>query len=200
MTTSTLCDALIMSDGASLHTPFAALGVPAEGCSSVHFARIAGADNASRMLDDGWKPTAAEAVSAGLAHSAVRGGELLEAAHERAHELARGGGGRWFEDEARGGEAGLLDRCDRARRRAAATLRSRTHAHDACPRRYRAVNAQESLCLADSIFTEAFLTAQLKFAESRGKEKLASTFRTLLKTRWAWSRLLPSTTPLVPRA
>ena len=35
VTTATLCDALLVAEAASLSTPFARLGVPPEGCSSV---------------------------------------------------------------------------------------------------------------------------------------------------------------------
>lgn len=65
-------------------TPFAALGVPPEGCSSVHFARIMGPERAHRMLGpDGWKPTAAEAHAAGWVTQVVPHAELLSAAQVR---------------------------------------------------------------------------------------------------------------------
>src|SRR5690606_3499427 len=39
VTSATLCDAIIASQKATFSTPFAALGVPPEGCSSVIFPR-----------------------------------------------------------------------------------------------------------------------------------------------------------------
>ena len=67
VTSATLCDAIVASDKATFSTPFAKLGVPPEGCSSVQFERLMGPDNAARMLfEEGWRPTAAEALEAGL--------------------------------------------------------------------------------------------------------------------------------------
>ena len=42
VTSATLCDAIIASDKATFLTPFARLGIPPEGCSSVHFERCMG--------------------------------------------------------------------------------------------------------------------------------------------------------------
>jgi len=50
VTSATLCDGIIASENATFSTPFAALGVTPEGCSSVHFARIMNQTNADRML------------------------------------------------------------------------------------------------------------------------------------------------------
>ena len=67
VTSATLCDGIIASEKATFSTPFSALGVAEEGCSSVHFERIMGAANARRMLGpEGWKPTGAEALEIGL--------------------------------------------------------------------------------------------------------------------------------------
>ena len=37
VTSATLCDAIIASEKATFNVPFAALAIPPEGCSSVHF-------------------------------------------------------------------------------------------------------------------------------------------------------------------
>jgi len=67
VTSATLCDGIIASEKATFSTPFTALGVTPEGCSSVHFARLMGEANAHRMLGaEGWKPTAEQALEAGL--------------------------------------------------------------------------------------------------------------------------------------
>ena len=61
VTSATLCDGIIASDKATFSTPFAALGVTPEGCSSVQFARLMGEENAERMLGrEGWRPGAEE--------------------------------------------------------------------------------------------------------------------------------------------
>lgn len=73
VTSASLCDAIIASDTATFSTPFSALGLVPEGCSSVHFERIMGGrKNAQRMLGpEGWKPTAEEAKEVGLVSEVV---------------------------------------------------------------------------------------------------------------------------------
>lgn len=79
VTSATLCDALVASEQATFSTPFAALGVPPEGCSSVLFAQLMG-DAADRMLGaEGFKPTAAEALQMGLIDQVVPHEELSQA-------------------------------------------------------------------------------------------------------------------------
>ena len=93
---ATLCDAIVASDKATFHTPFQALGLCPEGCSSVHFAKLMGDEHARRMLDEGWKPTAQEAKDAGMVDVIVEGStkaddgshpQLRAAAHELAQVL-----------------------------------------------------------------------------------------------------------------
>ena len=50
---------------ATFLVPFARLSIPPEGCSSVHFERLMGAEPAQRMLAQGWKPSAEEAKEIG---------------------------------------------------------------------------------------------------------------------------------------
>ena len=81
VTSATLCDGIIASEKATFSTPFAALGVTPEGCSSVHFAQLMGSANAERMLGKkGWKPTAGEALEAGLIQWVAPHDKLLEEA------------------------------------------------------------------------------------------------------------------------
>ena len=68
---ATLCDATIASPTATFHTPFVALGLVPEGCSSVHFQTVMGKDAATKMLAEGWKPTAEEALEVGMIQSIV---------------------------------------------------------------------------------------------------------------------------------
>lgn len=95
VTSATLCDAVIASERATFTTPFSRLGIPPEGCSSVHFARIMGEATAQRLLGpEGWKPTAAQAAQAGLIDEVVPHDELLGRARAAAaHRIA---GGRTF--------------------------------------------------------------------------------------------------------
>merc|ERR1711971_542401 len=87
VTSATLCDAIIASEKATFSTPFAKLGIPPEGCSSVHFERIMGAENAQRMLGpEGWVPTAEEALKAGFVHQVVPHNDLMKSAQAKAEE------------------------------------------------------------------------------------------------------------------
>ena len=82
-TSATLADCIIASEKATFSTPFARLGVTPEGCSSVHFERIMGKQNANRMLgSEGWTPTASEAKEAGFVKEVVAHDKLLARAQE----------------------------------------------------------------------------------------------------------------------
>jgi peroxisomal 3,2-trans-enoyl-CoA isomerase len=79
VTAASLCDAILAVPSATFHTPFSALGIVPEGCSSYWFPRLMGTAVASRMLGrEGWKPTATEACAAGLV-TAVVPAEKLQA-------------------------------------------------------------------------------------------------------------------------
>lgn len=96
VTSATLCNAIIASDRATFSTPFAALGVTPEGCSSVVFPRLIGA-SAERMLGpEGWKPTGKEAAEIGLALRCVPHAELLAEAHRQARAWIEAGVGRTY--------------------------------------------------------------------------------------------------------
>jgi len=90
VTSATLCDGILASERATFSTPFAALRVPPEGCSSEVFPRLLGGA-AERLLGaEGWKPTGAEAVAAGLAQWVVPHEQLMAEAHRIAQ--------RWIAD------------------------------------------------------------------------------------------------------
>ena len=61
----TLFKGIIASEAATFLTPFARLSVPAEGCSSVHFPRTLGREAADKMLKQGAKIGALEALEIG---------------------------------------------------------------------------------------------------------------------------------------
>jgi enoyl-CoA hydratase/carnithine racemase len=160
VTSATLCDAIIASDKATFSTPFAALGVCPEGCSSVHFERLMGQRNAERMLgEDGWKPTAAEALAAGLVQHAVPHDTLLTEAQKLAEQWIKDGATRKFRGP---GELEEL----------------------------KAVNARESVGVADSFLSAPFMQAQFKFLWSKNKRAPATMFFTMWALRPLWSRLL----------
>lgn len=80
VTSASLCDAIVASERATFSTPFAALKVPPEGCSSEVFPRLLG-DAADRMLgEEGWQPTAKEAAEIGLVDEVVAHDDLMPAA------------------------------------------------------------------------------------------------------------------------
>lgn len=165
VTTATLCDVVLAAPAATFSTPFAALSVPPEGCSSVVFPRVMGAAQAERMLGaEGWKPTAEEAAAAGLIDGVVEAVALLPTAKARARALA---------DEARAG--GTLRRYRGPSTRA----------------ELLAANADESKQIADAFLSRPFLQAQTKFLWSKGKRVPAMVFATLWATRPAWGWSLP---------
>jgi len=160
VTSATLCDGIIASEKATFSTPFAALGVTPEGCSSVHFARIMGQVNADRMLGaEGWKPTAGEALEAGLVQWVAPHNKLSEESHKIAREWIASGAVRSF----RGGSG-----------------------RD----ELKAVNASESVELADAFLSAPFIRAQFKFLRSKKKWGPAAMFLVMLISRPLWSRLL----------
>ena len=160
VTSATLCDGIIASDRATFSTPFAALGVTPEGCSSVQFARLMGQANADRMLgEEGWKPTAGEAHEAGLVQWVASHEQLGEEARRIAQQWIASGATRSF----RGGSG-----------------------RD----ELKAVNARESIALADAFLSAAFIKAQFKFLWSKKKWGPAAMFLTMLISRPLWSRFL----------
>lgn len=160
VTSASLCDGIIASEKATFSTPFGALGIPPEGCSSVHFQRLMGQANADRMLGkEGWKPTAEEALKAGLVQWVVPHDKLLEEADKIARE--------WIASQA-----------------------SRSIRGGSMRDELKAVNASESQALADAFLSSPFIKAQFKFLWRKKKWGPAVMFLTMLISRPLWSRLL----------
>jgi len=165
VTSATLCDAIVASETATFSTPFARLGLPAEGCSSVHFSRIMGKENAERMIGkEGWVVPAKEAAQLGLVHSVVPADELMNASYDLAQEWIRTGKPREI-GPLKGGPDVLKE--------------------------FKRVNANETIDLADSFFSSEFLEGQRAFLSSRGKHGPAMMFTLLKLTRPVWGMLLP---------
>ncbi len=160
VTTASLCDAIVCSDKATFSTPFAKLGVPAEGCSSVQFQRIMGASNAQRMLGpEGWKPTGADAVEIGLAEAVVPHDQLLE----RAQAIAEA----WIAED-----------------------RPRTYPAGASKDELSAINTRESEAVADAFLQPPFLKGQYEFLRAKKKRRMAALFWVFWRTHplWNWMR------------
>ena len=159
-TSATLCDGIVASERASFSTPFARLGVTPEGCSSVVFPELLGEQNAARMLgEEGWTPTAREALDIGLVQWVV--------AHEQ-----------------------LMDEAQRIARQWIADGRERTYPLGRSRAELEAINARESVVLADAFLSPAFLLGQYRFLRSKNKTGPALTFLALRLTHPLWSRLL----------
>jgi peroxisomal 3,2-trans-enoyl-CoA isomerase len=160
VTSATLCDGIIASDKATFSTPFAALWVPPEGCSSVHFARILGQANAERMIGhEGWKPTAKEALEVGLIQWLAPHDQLKEESYRIAQEWIASGAKRSF--------------------RAGSTRDE-----------LKAINARESADLADAFLGAPFIKAQFTFLWGKKKFAPAAMFLAMLVFRPLWSRFL----------
>ncbi|MEH6347370.1 MAG: enoyl-CoA hydratase/isomerase family protein [Bermanella sp.] len=159
VTSATLCDGIIASENATFATPFAALGITPEGCSSIHFSRLMGEAGAQRMLgSEGWKPTASEALAAGLIQWMVPHEQLLDEAHAIAKDWVEKGQGRTF--------------------LAGSQLQELKDA-----------NARESLELADAFLGADFLREQFKFSWGKKKRAPAIVFLTLWLLRPLWKHL-----------
>ena len=83
--------AIIASEKATFHTNFRQLAVSAEGCSTVHFERILGAEAAHKMLAQGVKIGAQEALEIGFIKELVPHSRLLSRSQEIAEDWVRKG-------------------------------------------------------------------------------------------------------------
>ncbi|MCW8327883.1 enoyl-CoA hydratase/isomerase family protein [Photobacterium sp. SDRW27] len=160
VTSASLANSIIASENATFSTPFAALGITPEGCSSIHFPRLMGEMNAQRMLgSEGWKPTAKEAFDAGLIQKVVPQDQLMA----EAERIAQG----WVANEEErkflaGSQLGEL----------------------------KTTNARESEQLADSFLGAEFLKEQSRFLWSKKKYAPSVVFFSLWALRPLWFRLI----------
>lgn len=160
VTSAALCDQIVASDKGSFSTPFGELGIPPEGCSSVMFPRLLGAETAQRILGaEGWKPTAAEAQEIGLVEAVFPHDQLLVEAQRIAAGWVAEGRGRRF----RGG-----------------------FSREAL----KAVNVEESAALASAFLHPRFLGGRFRFFWRKNKRQTALMFLTLRVTHPVWSLML----------
>jgi enoyl-CoA hydratase/carnithine racemase len=155
VTSAALCDAVLCSETATLHTPFTQLGMTPEGCSSFTFPRCMGEEGARAMLVEGRKLAANEALALGLATEVVASSEQgpeASAAPSTAEEVLR---------------SALVRR---ALVVAAEWVREgRPRANVDITDQLRSTNRRESQQLADSFFQTPFLDAQYRFAKDKKK-------------------------------
>jgi len=173
VTSQTLMDYIVAHESATFSLPFAKLGVPPEGCSSVLFAEKMGKVPAELMLGpDNWVPTAAEALDAGLIDEVVKpdpgvvftdGIDMLDRrAIEVVRERIKAGGKRRFDQDE-------LERL-------------------------RTVNADESADLANAFVSYKFLNAMYDWNVMKNKPGLSKWFY-LMKTMlplWQPASIKPS--------
>lgn len=131
---------IIAADTATFLTPFARLGVTPEGCSSVHFPRLIGADASRKMLEEDWQPNAQEAKEIGLASEVVPLVEL----QERAQKLA---------------ESWIVE----------GNMKRTAMGYEDFDTLYK-VNAEESIALSHAFVSVKFLQAQVDFLTSKKKD------------------------------
>ena len=140
VTSAALCDGVIASETATFHTPFTALGITPEGCSSFNFPRLMGQRGAKLMLEEGKKLNAAEALELGLVSEVVPGGPTE-----------------------------LIDRAQAVAEAWVAASKPRTCVRLDLIETLKEVNRAESKALASSFFTRAFFKSQYDFAKARNK-------------------------------
>jgi peroxisomal 3,2-trans-enoyl-CoA isomerase len=160
VTSATLCDGIIASDKATFSTPFARLGVSPEGCSSVLFAKLMGQKNADRMLG---KADWAPTAAEALAAGLVQWMVPHDTLLAEAQSIAEG----WL-----------------------AEGRVRTYRGEMTCEELKAINARESVALADSFLAAPFLKGQFTFLWAKKKRGPAAMFLSLWLSRPLWSRLL----------
>ncbi|MGF1726435.1 enoyl-CoA hydratase/isomerase family protein [Photobacterium nomapromontoriensis] len=160
VTSSTLANYIIAAESATFSTPFSALGVTPEGCSSYHFPRLIGEENSLRMLgSEGWKPTAKEALEIGLIQQVVPQDRLLAEAERIAKHWVSNGEQRTFLAES--------------------TLSQ-----------LKETNVSESEQLADAFLGANFLKGQSQFLWRKKKYIPSTLFFSLWALRPLWSRLI----------
>ncbi len=160
VTSATLCDGIIASENATFSTPFGVLQIPPEGCSSVQFARLMGEENAARMLFE-------EGWKPGAAEALEAGLIQWAVPHERLMDEAQRIAREWIETGAR-----------------------RSYRGGSTREELKAVNARESIALADAFLSAPFIRHQFRFLWSKKKWGPAAMFLALLVSRPAWARVL----------
>ena len=172
---------ILASERATFITPFVKLCVPAEGCSSVHFQRTLGKATADKLLKEGAKIDAQEALRIGEISDL---NILLEFNLIPSYISGMAG----FVQEVVP-HCSLLSRSQTVAENWIREGRTRTIPGGQDVEEYKIVNKRESIQVADSFLSYNFLNAQENFLRSKGKKE-AKVFWFLKKSRPLWSRLL----------
>jgi len=165
-TSATLMDGIFANQRASFVTPFDAVGLVPEGCSSYLFPKIFGDELASKLLNENLKISAQEALDAGMVKQVVETSpsegadeELLAAAQSYAENYVSKHG------------------------------RVRSVSPEETAKRQQ-VNAEESKALAEAFLSVKFLKAVEGNAARKGRTSTKLTFQALRLTRPIWSKLV----------
>ena len=160
VTSSTLCDATIAAESATFLTPFHRLGVPPEGCSSILFSRLMGEATAQRMLG-------AEGFKP-TATEAADAGLITQVV----------------------ADAELMTTAQQLAESWVAAGKLRTFCGNATRAELKAVNARESVEVANAFLSPRFLSGQFRFLRDKRKVGPALMFLALRVSHPLWSRLL----------
>lgn len=169
VTTSTLTDGILCNSSATFQTPFASLGLVPEGCSSHLFPKMFGDELSHKMLEEGHKMSASEALSTGMVSKVVNSEYSQDSTEEDAALVS----------EAEGYAREYLQQNGESRRWTAEEIEH-----------LKQVNRQESVALANAFMSEKFFKAMEMNAERRGNSKAKITFQALRLSRPVWSILL----------
>lgn len=159
VTSATLTDAIICSPTATFRTPFAELGLPPEGCSSINFPKMLGKANSDRMLVDGETIDAATALEIGLVKEVVDASVLAARAQELAEHMIHEGAVRPI----------LLE--------------------DGWKQKLKEANVKESIALGKAVLSRRFFEANYQIALRQKKSDAAWTFWILAQASPLISRL-----------
>jgi enoyl-CoA hydratase/carnithine racemase len=154
VTSAVLCDMVIANDAATFHTPFKALGITPEGCSSINFPRLMGTEGTKMMLDEGKKIDADEALRLGLIGEVVQNGSADNGNGSQLSEVI---------------SSALVQRSLEIAQKWVNEGRPRLCIDHGLVEQLREVNRFESKQLAESFFKPPFLQAQYEFAKKKNK-------------------------------
>jgi len=166
-TSATLTDGIVANSAATFQTPFAALGLVPEGCSSVIFEEVLGVDLANKMLNENYKLTAEEALKHKFILDMTHSKASKQDADDKLLEAT------WVHVE------NYLQKNGMKRSMSAEKIA-----------RLQDVNRKESFALANAFMSESFLRAMEANAARKGRNQGVMMFKSLRLSRPLWSLFL----------